>query len=111
VFAMAIPLGWGGGVVVVLTITLGTGWTYLTAYLWARGVSERPAAGGLRNVGLALAASLVLAGGLVVGLTRWPTPPVMWALIGVLSVLWSALLTISYRTGLQAKAAAAAADG
>lgn len=109
--AMALPLPWGGAVV-ALTITLGTGWTYLAAYLWARGVSDRPKAGGLRNVALALLASALLAGGLTAALTTWPEFTPMWGAIGVLSVLWSGLLTASYVTGERARAlqAAAAAD-
>ncbi len=95
--AMALPLSVAGPVV-VLVITVGTGVTYFTAYLWARDVLDRRTAAGARNVALSLVGSAALAAGLAGALVVSPTLPVMWALVGVLSVLWTALLTVSYRT-------------
>ena len=97
ILAMAVPLHVGGPLV-VLTITVGTGVTYFGAYRWARDAYERRTRAGARNVALSLLGAAALSGGLAGALVAWPTLPVMWALVGVLSVLWTALLTVSYRT-------------
>lgn len=107
--AMALPLdiaGWA----VVLVITLGTGVTYFEAYLWARRSAERRTAAGTRNVALSFLASTVLSVGLAVALVRWPSLPVMWTLIAALSVLWTVLLSVSYRTDPTTSATQAASS-
>jgi len=110
VAAMALPLEFGGPIV-VLVITLGSGFTYFGAYLWARKVQERSGGTGPRNVALSLLGSAALSAGLVVALERWPTLTCMWSWIAGLSVLWIVLLTISYRTGQRAVVASAANPG
>lgn len=103
--AMAIPLTVGGPTV-VLVITLGTGWTYFTAYLWARGRAARADRAGPRNVVLSFLAASAVSAGLAVDLARRPTQAAMWTWVAALSVAWIVLLTISYRTGQRASAPA-----
>ena len=95
--SMALPLDIAG-TVVVLVITVGTGWTYFRAYVWSRAQPEHSEGGGYRNLALAVLGSGLLSGGLWLALDRSPELLTMWIAIGVLSALWIALLTISYRT-------------
>lgn len=95
--AMTLPIPLAGPTV-VLVITLGTGWTYLSAYLWARRVRDRSGVEGFRNIALSIVGSAALSCGLWLALDQSPDLATMWSVVGGLSALWIALLTISYRT-------------
>ena len=95
--AMAVPLHWGGPAC-VLIITLGTGATYCSAYFFARGQGEGQGRSGLGNLALSVLGAALLSGGLWLALERSPQVLTMWIAIGVLSLLWIGLLTVSYRT-------------
>jgi CDP-diacylglycerol--glycerol-3-phosphate 3-phosphatidyltransferase len=107
--AMAVPLPYGA-IGVVLIITVGTGWTYFSAYLWARhvlGIETGTPPASLRNAILSALGSAVLAGGLAWGLVAGrlagAETVTLWSLVAALSAVWIVLSTASYLTGERPK--------
>jgi CDP-diacylglycerol--glycerol-3-phosphate 3-phosphatidyltransferase len=84
------------GTATVLVITLGTGWTYFAGFRWGARTAGQPwVSGSLTALGL----SALVTAGLVLLLQASPTYPVMWLMIGAVSLLWVLLLVVSWFTG------------
>ncbi len=96
VSALVLTRGGWYGTLPVLTITLGTGWTYLAGFRF-----------GARTAGVrwrwpalfALASSLTVTAGLVLVLEAAPTYGFFWLMVGGVSLLWTVLLVASWYTG------------
>ena len=109
---LAIPLPHKiAGPVVVLTITLGTGITYFSAFLWgvrqrryARSVASPSSSSAVVPRGwpgplLVLAMSAVTCAGMALLLGDRAGLGTLWMVIGAISVLWVVLLAASAMTG------------
>lgn len=88
------------GPTVVLTITLGTGVTYVQGFLWSlRRIGARRAGRWWTGTAVALVAAAATSLGMALTLPRTPDMALMWGLVIAVSTVWIVLLTASAVTG------------